>query len=278
MRGRAGWLAMLVAVCSAGGADAQPAAAGASLQARNEAFLQAASRSEPDSLVAYFPREGTWTWTQRYINRHAVLRWRFGAEETLRAIDFGGPACDLFDSPRGETGPVEGSSVAMKAMEHGTRWRRVPGNGFVPPGSASSSPIYVRWRRERGAWVITEIGGTAWYQEPRLLGRELNSATTDTTAQSAYAFAPSRAWFRNTEPILFGSTRFLMYGLPRELAPDELTRIGELQGVPIYAEAGASGTHEVIYVAIGSGAYQPYTRFGSPSCHELSPSDESVDG
>jgi hypothetical protein len=126
--------------------------------------------------------------------------------------------------------------------------------------------------------VITELGGTAWYRESRLLGRELNSATTDTTAQSAYAFAPSRTWFQNTEPILFGSMRFLKYGAPRELGPGELTRIGELHGVPIYAEAGASGMHEVIYVAVRDGAYQPYQTFGSPSCHELSPADEGVDG
>lgn len=277
MRGRAGWVAMLVAVCSASGADAQPAAGG-SLEARSEAFLRAASRSEADSLIAYFPREGTWTWTQRYLDRRLVVRWRFGAEETLRAIDLGGPACDLFDSPRGDTGPVEGSSLGREVMEHGTGWRLVPGNGFVPPGSTANSPTYVRWRRERGAWVITEIGGTAWYHEPRLLGRDVNSATTDTSAESAYAYAPSRGWFRNTEPILFGSMRFVMYGLPRELGSGELARIGEIQGVPIYAEAGASGNHEVIYVAVRDGAYQPYTAFGSPSCHDLNPVGAGVDG
>jgi hypothetical protein len=206
-----------------------------------------------------------------------VLRWRFGAGETLRAIGLGGPACDLFDSPRGDTGPIEGSSVAMAVMESGTRWRRLPGERFIPPGSRARSPTYVRWRREHGAWVVAEIGGTAWYREPRLLGREPNTATADTTAEVAYAFAPSRAWFRNTEPIRFGARRFLMYGVPREIAREQLTRIGELQGVPLYAQAGATGTPQVIYAAVRDGAYQPYTTFSSPSCHALSPAAARAD-
>jgi hypothetical protein len=56
------------------------------------------------------------------------------------------------------------------------------------------------------------------------------------------------------------------YGLPRVLGVNEVTRMGEFQGVPLFAEAGQSRP-EVVYVPVRPGCeFQPYqveTKTGS---------------
>jgi hypothetical protein len=53
--------------------------------------------------------------------------------------------------------------------------------------------------------------------------------------------------------------RYVKYGLPRVLGVNEVTRVGEFQGVPIFAEAGRTAPYEVIYVPVRPGCeFQPY--------------------
>ena len=85
-------------------------------------------------------------------------------------------------------------------------------------------------------------------------GRRFNEAFPATTG-----YAGGATWYINTEPIMVGGRRYVKYGLPRVLGVNEVTRTGEFQGVNVFAEAGATGTPEVVYVPVRTGCeFQPY--------------------
>ncbi|HYW05999.1 MAG TPA: hypothetical protein VE913_03530, partial [Longimicrobium sp.] len=55
------------------------------------------------------------------------------------------------------------------------------------------------------------------------------------------------------------NTRYVKYGLPRVLGVSEVSRVGEFQGVSLFAETGMTGRPEVIYVLVRPGCeFQPY--------------------
>jgi hypothetical protein len=85
-------------------------------------------------------------------------------------------------------------------------------------------------------------------------GRRFNEAFPATTG-----YAGGATWYINTEPITINGRRYVKYGLPRVLGVTEVTRTGEFQGVSVFAEAGATGTPEVVYVPVRTGCeFQPY--------------------
>jgi hypothetical protein len=85
-------------------------------------------------------------------------------------------------------------------------------------------------------------------------GRRFNEAFPATTG-----YAGGATWYINTEPITINGRRYVKYGLPRVLGVTEVTRTAEYQGVSVFAEAGATGTPEVVYVPVRTGCeFQPY--------------------
>jgi hypothetical protein len=95
-----------------------------------------------------------------------------------------------------------------------------------------------------------------------------NTATGDTTVSgrpfaTAYpatsGYAAGMTWFINNEPITVMGRRYVKYGLPRVLGVNEVARMGDYMGVPVFAEAGATGATEVIYLPVRPGCeFQPY--------------------
>jgi hypothetical protein len=95
-----------------------------------------------------------------------------------------------------------------------------------------------------------------------------NTQSGDTTYQgrrfseafpATAGYAAGATWYINTEPIMVGDRRYVKYGLPRVLGTSEVTRVGDFQGVGVFAEAGATGTPEVVYVPVRTGCeFQPY--------------------
>jgi hypothetical protein len=95
-----------------------------------------------------------------------------------------------------------------------------------------------------------------------------NTTTGDTTVNgrdfvAAYpattGYAGGMTWFINNEPVTVMGRRYVKYGLPRVLGVNEVTRMGDYMGVPVFAEAGATGTTEVIYLPVRPGCeFQPY--------------------
>lgn len=159
--GRRGWMGALLALALFAGPRAlqgQPAGE-ASLQARMDAFLTSDVRGFADSIAAFFPRSGDFTWvvTTHYEDRDVVGTWRFPAADFAAA--YGDPLNDMLD------GHVEGNRVGSLSHQiqiRRPRWRRAPGNRFVPADEPDSSPIYVQWRGEEGRWVVSVIGDEAY--------------------------------------------------------------------------------------------------------------------
>ena len=97
---------------------------------------------------------------------------------------------------------------------------------------------------------------------------EYASATGDTTVAgrpfseaypaTAPAYAAGAGWYIQGEPITLDRRRYVKFGLARVLGVDEVARVGEHQGVPVFAEAGTTRP-EVVYVAVRPGCeFQPY--------------------
>lgn len=71
-------------------------------------------------------------------------------------------------------------------------------------------------------------------------------------------YAAGAPWFIQNDQITVQGRRFVRFGLPRILGVNEVTRIAEHQGVPVFAETGAARP-EVIYVPVRPGCeFQPY--------------------
>ena len=93
---------------------------------------------------------------------------------------------------------------------------------------------------------------------------QYNTQTGDTTwaggmQPTMTGYAAGAAWFINNEAVMVMGRRYVKYGLPRVLGVNEVTRVGEYQGVSVFAETGATGTPEVLYVPVRSGCeFQPY--------------------
>jgi hypothetical protein len=78
---------------------------------------------------------------------------------------------------------------------------------------------------------------------------------------TAPTYAAGATWFINNEPVTFGGRRYTQFGLPRVIGTTEVTRIGEFQGTGVYAEAGATGTPDVIYLPVRPGCeFQPFQK------------------
>jgi len=237
------------------------AAAQDGLESRNEAFLRAVQSAPRDSVAAFFPRRGDWTWTQVAEGappQHRVAVRRFAATETLRAIGRGGPACGSFLQFSGGVGAIE-TVLIMRINRGGARWRRVAGNRFVPPGESARSPVFVQWRREDGRWVVSAFGDET-YWSPRVLGEfRGGDAVRDTVLRlpPTPVYAAEAPWYVNTEPITFEGIRYTKYGRPRAIADSLLMRVGRFGLIGVYA-AKDDDDAEILYIPVAPGEYQPY--------------------
>lgn len=124
------------------------------MEERNAAFLAAVRSQRSEQIAGFFPQTGNWRYVHTAHHRGGDRRavWEFPAAETLRAIR--GPLNQSFDI-RYE-GQLIGT-LSHQVMHRGTRWRRVRGNRFVPPGARPNSAIYVEWRREGATWAVSAI-------------------------------------------------------------------------------------------------------------------------
>ncbi|HEU4562024.1 MAG TPA: hypothetical protein VFS20_29625 [Longimicrobium sp.] len=222
------------------------AAAQDGLESRNEAFLRAVKEAPRDSAAAFFPRRGDWTWTQVVEGAPPGRRstaWRFAATETLRTIRPLGAVCASFQQLETRVGGDR------------TRWRRVAGNRFVPPGESARSPVFVQWRREDGRWVVSAFGDvTYWSPRVHRFGRPGLHVVPDTVLRLYAAEAP---WYMENQTIYFEGRGYTQYGRPRAVADSLLTRVGRFGLIGVYIDKRGT-TAEVIYIPLAPGQYQLY--------------------
>ena len=258
------------------------AAAQDGLESRNEAFLRAMARAPNDSLAAFFPRRGDWTWTQVTEGAppwHRPTVWRFAAPETLQTILRSGSVCEAFSGFMG----TYGNDLLMRTEADGTRWRRVAGNRFVPPGESARSPMFVQWRREDGRWVVSAFGhANSWH--PRVLGYiRGHDVVPDTVLRlpSTPVYAAEAPWYLDSRTIYFEGRSYTKYGLPRAI-PDSLSlrRVGRFGLIGVYVEKRVPRSRppaprgrwrhpDLIYIPLAPGQYQLYeVGHGGAPCPE----------
>lgn len=89
-------------------------------------------------------------------------------------------------------------------------------------------------------------------------GRPISEAfPTDST------YALNAQWYRNNETIVFRSRRYVKYGLPRFLGTTDVTAVGSVGPVTVFAESPDRPVLEVIYIPVQPGCeFQPYEILG----------------
>ena len=233
-----------------------------------DAFLQALRSDSRDSIAAFFPRRGDWSWvrTVREPNGPAVVVVgvrRFSGAETVRVIGRGGPACGSVDQGNGHSGPFE-EHLGMQARMHRGSWPRVDATRFVPPGGTARSPIFVEWKKEDGEWVVLAIGDqSVGFPHPPLTRSDVQRGTP---VDSAETDATRAAWFRENAVIHFNGLRYVKYGYPRSAERSRLSRFGHRDGVPLFVESGTNEAPDVFYVPVGPSLFQLYETHGPAPC------------
>ena len=267
----------LVLACAVLAAAAPPSAAGQrseSVDARMTAFVRALHRHPPDSLAAFFPRQGTWTWvkTTRYGGRADVVgRWVFRGADLPEAAEPGGPLCHSLSFGGDVMLP---SALIHAGGDEGRPWRRVSRTRFVPAGAPASSRVHVDWRREDGRWVVAALGEERTGR-PRLLGVPRTMVTrlprTPFPMTSDEGFADRAPWFVEGRLLHFAGRLLEKYGLPRPIETELLDRVGVIDGIPVYAETGVPGIPEVVYLPVAAGGFQPYQAMIGDGCQVVTP-------
>ena len=247
------------------------AAQRAELEARMGALQRAVKSDRRDSVAAFFPRSGSWGWAQavRDPRRDAITtvgRWRFSAADARRAIGEGGPLCESFEPASAGMGPYEGRLGMQLSVWLPRGWRRVGARRFVPPKQPDHSHIFVEWRREGGRWVISAIADETVFF-PHLAGKR--AVRPDEVQRGAVAsptrYAPDAEWYKAYEPIVLDGERYVSYGLPRPLSPDEIEPVGAKGGVAVYVARGDTAEPDEIYLPMDASNFQPYqTSHGRP--------------
>ncbi|MFL5386959.1 MAG: hypothetical protein ACJ8GN_31075 [Longimicrobiaceae bacterium] len=230
---------------------------------------------DSESFAAFFPRRGSWSWT-RYLRGapggdRAQSR-RFRAEETVEALSDSGPLCPSFFRGGGEV-ETSSTSIAGWLSDTGRGWRRF-GRRFVPRGSPASSPTFVEWMREDGRWVIAAFGDEDTWSPPPPRPDYPAVRRSPTVGPPLKLplpadgrYAASAPWFVSDGPISINGRLRLKYGLPRRLGDGDVTRIGWIEGVPVYVEPSDADAATVIYVAVDAeGTFQPYYPGSNYSC------------
>ena len=71
-------------------------------------------------------------------------------------------------------------------------------------------------------------------------------------------YAEGRAWFENDEAITFERTQYQKSGGEVRLDCPDIMRVGEYQGVPLFARRDATRPYEILYVPVRPGIWQAY--------------------
>lgn len=136
------------------------------LPARMEGLLRAISKHDVDSVASFFPRRGAWTYRRTTHTRagRQIGRWMFGPGDVKRAIQSEALRSSFSIDIEGQ--PV---GTLSHQMGHRTgRWRQFPGARFVPPGGTGASDIFVTWRLEDGAWVVSTLADESFREGVKL--------------------------------------------------------------------------------------------------------------
>jgi hypothetical protein len=122
-----------------------------------------------------------------------------------------------------------------------------------PPPMIMVDPIEV-CVIENGMLVNVNVRYSANGDTTTVAGRPFREAHPATAPN----YAAGAAWYIQGTPIVLGRRRYVKHGMPRVLGVNEVARMGEHQGVPVFAETGMTRP-DVVYVPVRPGCeFQPY--------------------
>ena len=133
---------------------------------------------------------------------------------------------------------------------------------MAPPAPPPAPPAPAM--RDINVCVVTDSG-------LQNVAARVNPANNDTTAMgqafssrypaSAPMYAAGTTWFINTDTLRLGSDEFVKFGVSRMITNiNQLRRVGDFQGTPLFAETGATAPYQVLYVPLRPGCeFQPYS-------------------
>ena len=136
-----------------------------SLEARNEAFLDAVQSRDRERVASFFPKQGTFTYTNLSHRRigDTIREERFAAAEARREIMEG----TLSESLAPVTHEFALGTLYSETTRGIDNWVRVNGTRFVPRSRGQSSPIYVEWRSEGDSWVVSAFADEGFEDIPK---------------------------------------------------------------------------------------------------------------
>ncbi|HKK93015.1 MAG TPA: hypothetical protein VJ925_06250 [Longimicrobiales bacterium] len=74
----------------------------------------------------------------------------------------------------------------------------------------------------------------------------------------AGTYADSRGWFENDESVMFEENSYDKSGNETQMTCNQIMRVGEFQGVPLFSMRNAERPFEMLYVPVRPGIWQPY--------------------
>jgi hypothetical protein len=122
----------------------------------------------------------------------------------------------------------------------------------APPATREITVCVVRRARSRNV--------TATYNPATGDTMVMNQRFSTRYPVTTPTYASGANWFVQTDGMRFMNRDYVRFGVSRLITtPAQLTRVGEFQGTPIFAEAGATTPHSVLYVPLRPGCeFQPY--------------------
>ena len=83
----------------------------------------------------------------------------------------------------------------------------------------------------------------------------------------AGSYAQGREWLEAAQPVAFGDFEYSGARDSRRLACSQITRVGEYDGVPLFADRSAGPPFEVLYVPVRPGRWETYRRHPNSGVH-----------
>lgn len=175
-------------------------------------------------------------------------------------------------NPPEELGAVQSvlSRIVISALENEGRVvdaDAAPAGALACAPPAEAAPVAV---------VVPEVAIAMCVMRPEgpvEVAGVVNPATGDTVAivagerrpfsevgRPTVTFAANAPWYARGEPIAFGRDRYVRYGLPTEMAPNSVMRVGEYEGVPVYARTRALRPDAIFVPAEAPCTFQEYRR------------------
>lgn len=157
--------------------------------------------------------------------------------------------------------------LAAAACGRGTRASSHPPPASATPVSAPPRvPADTAYRMNRQIQVCVVQNGELGLVVATYIGATGDTSFGPEPSIIPRPYAAPKRWYVENEPIVIEGSQYIKYAPPRSFRPGELQRVGEYDGVPVFAEsASPARPPDVVYVPVRGCEFQSYHL--GPSIH-----------